>query len=116
MPTFSATYTTAGGPYNIFDVISGAQTTGVTPRTGSKVSIAPSRNYSRLEIAVDGSVGNAIYLTDDPTADAANLVGLPILAGETRLIGANESNRVVSLASKWFSPDTNNMIVHIDYQ
>ena len=116
MPTVSASFTTAGAPYNIFDVISGAQTTGVTLQTGSKRLIAPPRNFSRLDITVDPNSPGGIYLTDDPTASATNSVGKPILAGDSTLIAGNETNRQVSLKTKYFAPTDNGTIVHFSME
>lgn len=116
MPTFSAAYASASGPFNIFAVISGQQTTGVTKSTGVDVRPAISRNYSRLEIMVDSLVGGIIYLSSGPPASASNRVGAQLLSGETKLYDANKTNGVISLADKWFDLDTTGMVIHIAYE
>ncbi len=116
MPTFSAAYTTAGGPYNVFNVISGAQTAGVTPSVGASVRPAASRNYSRLEIMVDSSVIGILYVSTGPPANAVNKLGSQVPNGQ-RLTWVSEGKMgAISLADKSFFPDTTGMIVHITYE
>lgn len=115
MGSLSASFKTANAPYNIFNVISGAQTTGVTLKTGSKVSISPSRNYSRLQLTVDGVVSGIIYWTMDATVSATNLVGTPLPSGDNKEFSSNSGNRTISLQSIYFAPDTDDMVIHLDW-
>lgn len=118
MPEFSATFTTLNAPYNIFDVISGQQTTGVTPRTGSKTQVAgisTARNWSRLQITVDGLVAGILYVATDKTVSATNLIGIPIPSGDNKEWAALGGHQAISLPSFWFIPDTNLMLIHFNF-
>lgn len=117
MPTFSAAYASANNPYNIFNVISGQQTTGVTKRTGVSTQPAASRNWSRLSIMIDDSIAGNIYLTSGgPPASATNLVGEKIPSGDSKLLAGEGNMRAISLADKSFAVDTTGMILHITYE
>jgi len=116
MATFTAAFTIAGGPYNLFNVIAGVQTTGVTAKTGSKVGIAPSRNYSKVLLQVSSEVAGIVYITSDATANATNKVGFQIASGDSYLWDGEGGMKGIPLPPKYFAPDTNGMVVTINYE
>ena len=112
----SATFKKANAPYNVFNVIAGIQTTGVTLKTGSKVAIAPSRNYTRLDISVDPSTGGLLYWTSDATVSATNLVGFPIQNGDSFTWQGEGGMKGIPLPPIYFDVDTDDLLVHFNYQ
>src|SRR5258705_8566834 len=84
MPMISAAFTTAGNPYNVYNVVRGVQTTGVTQQTGSKVATNPSVNSPKIDINVDDLVAGKIYVGRNSAASAANRVGRPLFSGDNR--------------------------------
>lgn len=116
MPSFSAAFTTANAPYNIYNVIAGLQLTGVTPRTGSKVAINPPRNVSFLQITVDGLVAGILYFTSDASVSAANKVGTPLPSGDNHPFNSQFKQQAISLINKYFDIDTTGMVVHFEWE
>ena len=112
---FDATFTTAGNPYNIYNVLSGLQTTGVTKQTGSK-NFNISRNVSVLRITVDGVVAGIVYVTSDATVSATNKVGNPILSGDSRIFQGEGNMRSFSIANRYFAVDSNLMLIHFEVE
>lgn len=116
MPTFSAAYTTAGNPYNVLNVVSGVQTTGVTPRTGVTARPAAPRNCSRLEISCDDEVAGTIRVASGPPASITNLVGKELAVNTSIIFESKDKMGQYSLADKSFAVSADGMIVHIDYE
>ena len=116
MPMISAAFTTAGNPYNVYNVIRGVQTTGVTQQVGSKVATGPSVNTPKLDINVDDLVAGKIYVARASNASATNRVGRPLFSGDNRTWQGGVGHAVFGMNTLWFAVDTDGVVVHIDYE
>lgn len=116
MPSLSASFLKANGPYNLYNVLAGLQTIGVTLKTGSKVAISLPRNVSFLQFTIDGVVAGVFYFTTDSSVSATNLVGTPIPSGDNIKWKGEGNMRSISLPVRYFDIDTDNMVVHFDWE
>lgn len=112
----TAQFTTAGGPYNVFKVLTGAQTTGVTLKTGVVLqTVSFPANADMLRIGPTTEVAGNMYFGNS-TVNHTNKNGRPIAAGDTLTESANGTGSKVCLTDKWFDPDTNNLVICIEVE
>ena len=105
--------TAAGSPYNVFNVITGAQTTGITQQGGSSIYGKPtSPNWQYLSIVADPGNGTKKAFTGDAKVTTTN--GTPLSAGAQALYKTGDLPRI-SLTDKWWAVDTDATIVILEW-
>lgn len=112
---FTGQFTVAGGPYNIFQVITGAQTTGVTKKTGcTTVSPYNPVNVTTLDLSPTTEVAGKVYV-GDRNVSATNKNGVPVVTGDTLSYGVGHRG-TICLSDEYFAPDTDNIVIAIAWK
>ena len=102
-----------GNLYNLYNVITGVQTIGVTINSPNKTMPGISRNCDRLVISSDPINGANEIAYGDGSIDTDGTKGKVLLAGDSDVL---QSPPAVSLPNKFLSVSANDTLVNLYWE